>query len=567
MIIGIDLGTTNSLAAYFTEEGPRIIPNRLGEHLTPSIVSVDEEGQIYVGETAKERMALYPDTAAAIFKRSMGSSRKYKLGDKEFTAEELSSFVLRSLKEDAESYLGEEVTEAVISVPAYFNDTRRKATKRAGELAGLKVERIISEPTAAAIAYGLYDKTKNTKFLVFDLGGGTFDVSILELFQNILEVRAVAGDNFLGGEDFTEVLEKMFLDEKKLDINELDLKTLSYIHKQADKCKMGFSDSRYSTMRCVIGGETLEYKVDMNDFEKQCEPLLERIRKPVKRSLSDANIKLSDIDVVVLVGGATKLPLIRTFISKLFRKFPDISVNPDEAVALGAAVQAAMKERREAIKEVILTDVCSFTLGTEVVVRSRYGDHYEGGHFCPIIERNTVIPASRTERFYTVHDDQTKITINVLQGESRFAANNLLLGELTINVPKNKAGEEAVDVTYTYDINSILEVEVTVLSTGVTEKQIIKGENNEMTDEEIEERMQELSYLKIHPREQEANKLLLLRCERIYEESVGDIRQAVEYEIRKFEEVLNTRDNAKIEKAREELKEALREIEDLNDET
>ena len=236
-------------------------------------------------------------------------------------------------------------------------------------------------------------------------------------------------------------------------------------------------------------------------------------------------------------------------------------------MALGAAVQAAMKERREAIKEVILTDVCSFTLGTEVVVRSRYGDHYEGGHFCPIIERNTVIPASRTERFYTVHDDQTKITINVLQGESRFAANNLLLGELTINVPKNKAGEEAVDVTYTYDINSILEVEVTVLSTGVTEKQIIKGENNEMTDEEIEERMQELSYLKIHPREQEANKLLLLRCERIYEESVGDIRQAVEYEIRKFEEVLNTRDNAKIEKAREELKEALREIEDLNDET
>lgn len=567
MIIGIDLGTTNSLAAYFTEEGPRIIPNRLGEHLTPSIVSVDEEGQIYVGETAKERMALYPDTAAAVFKRSMGSSRKFKLGDKEFTAEELSSFVLRSLKKDAESYLGEEVTEAVISVPAYFNDTRRKATKRAGELAGLKVERIISEPTAAAIAYGLYDKTKNTKFLVFDLGGGTFDVSILELFQNILEVRAVAGDNFLGGEDFTEVLEKMFLEEKKLDVNELDLKTLSYIHKQAEKCKMGFSDSRYSTMRCVIGGETLEYKVDMNDFEKQCEPLLERIRKPVKRSLSDANIKLSDIDVVVLVGGATKLPLIRTFISKLFRKFPDISVNPDEAVALGAAVQAAMKERREAIKEVILTDVCSFTLGTEVVVKSRYGDHYEGGHFCPIIERNTVIPASRTERFYTVHDDQTKITINVLQGESRFAANNLLLGELTINVPKNKAGEEAVDVTYTYDINSILDVEVTVLSTGVTEKQIIKGENNEMTDEEIEERMQELSYLKIHPREQEANKLLLLRCERIYEESVGDIRQAVEYEIRKFEEVLNTRDSGKIEKAREELKEALREIEDLNDET
>ena len=198
MIIGIDLGTTNSLAAYFTEEGPKIIPNRLGSNLTPSIVSVDENDTIYVGETAKERLALYPDTAANVFKRSMGSNKKFRLGRKEFSAEDLSSFVLRSLKEDAEHYLGEPVTEAVISVPAYFNDARRKATKRAGELAGLTVERIISEPTAAAIAYGLYEKKRNNKFLVFDLGGGTFDVSILELFENILEVRAVAGDNFLG---------------------------------------------------------------------------------------------------------------------------------------------------------------------------------------------------------------------------------------------------------------------------------------------------------------------------------------------------------------------------------
>lgn len=226
MIIGIDLGTTNSLAAYFTEEGPKIIPNRLGNHLTPSIVSIDEEEQVYVGETARERMALYPDSAADVFKRSMGSGRKYRLGKKEFTAEELSSFILRSLKEDAESFLGEEVTEAVISVPAYFNDTRRKATKRAGELAGLKVERIISEPTAAAIAYGLYEKKGSSKFLVFDLGGGTFDVSILEMYDSILEVRAVAGDNFLGGEDFTEVLYEMFLKRRGIQEEELSLKNV-----------------------------------------------------------------------------------------------------------------------------------------------------------------------------------------------------------------------------------------------------------------------------------------------------------------------------------------------------
>ena len=561
MIIGIDLGTTNSLAAYFSEDGPKIIPNRLGKHLTPSIVSVDENEQVFVGETARERGLLYPGTAAQVFKRSMGSAKKFDLGHKQFTAEELSSFVLRSLKEDAEEYLKEEVTEAVISVPAYFDDKRRKATKRAGELAGLKVERIISEPTAAAIAYGLYEKTKNTKFLVFDLGGGTFDVSILELFQNILEVRAVAGDNYLGGEDFTEVLEKLFLQKKELDRDSLDAKTRGHLHKAAENCKIGFTDSTKSLFSCNLNGKAEELEISLREYEELCEPLLDKIRKPVQRSLSDAHIKLSDIDVVVLVGGATRLPVVKNFIVKLFRKFPDTSVHPDEAVALGAAIQAAMKERNQAVKEVILTDVCSFTLGTEVTV-NRGNGRYESGHYCPIIERNTVIPASRTGRFYTLHDDQTKITINILQGESRFAANNLLLGELTVNVPKNRAGEESVDVTYTYDINSILEVEVKVLSTGEVKKQIIKSKENEMTDEEIQERMEELSYLKIHPRDQEENKLLLLRCERLYEESMGDVRRVIDHEIRKFEEALNTRDRGKIEEGREALKQALKDLEE-----
>ena len=288
MIIGIDLGTTNSLVAYYTEDGPRIIPNRLGKNLTPSVVSVDGD-QIYVGETARERMLLYPDSAASVFKRTMGSDKKYRLENQFFTSEELSSFVLRSLKEDAEVYLGEPVTEAVISVPAYFNDARRKATKRAGELAGLKVERIISEPTAAAIAYGLYECREDAKFLVFDLGGGTFDVSILELSGPILEVRAVAGDNFLGGEDFTGVLEDMFYDRfEQLHREELDLKTAKYIHKQADLCKMGFEDSRTSKMSCTIGEEVYELEVELTEYEKKCEDLLERIRIPVKKSLTDS---------------------------------------------------------------------------------------------------------------------------------------------------------------------------------------------------------------------------------------------------------------------------------------
>lgn len=560
MIIGIDLGTTNSLVAYFTEEGPKIIPNRLGRNLTPSVVSVDENGQIFVGETARERMLLYPDTAASVFKRSMGSEKEYKLGEKSFKAEELSSFILRALKEDAESFLGEPVEEAVISVPAYFNDARRKATKRAGEMAGFKVERIISEPTAAAISYGLYQENKNTKFLVFDLGGGTFDVSILELFGNIIEVRAVAGDNFLGGEDFTQKIIELFLQaHPEIDVTSLDEKTLKHIEKQAEQCKIQLDANKSSKMQCTIQGEAVEFELDAQKYEDACEDLFDKIRGPVKRSLSDAHIKVADIDKVVLVGGATKLSMVRKFVSKLFRSIPDTRINPDEAVALGAAIQGAMKERNEAIKEVILTDVCPFTLGTEVV-REREENRFEDGHFCPIIERNTVIPASRTERLYTVSDNQSKIRVNILQGESRFAKNNLSLGELLIDIPKNKAGEEAIDVTYTYDINSILEVEVKVISTGEVTKQIIKNQYTELTDEEIKERMEELSYLKIHPRDQEENKLLLLKGERVYEESLGQDRIMVEHAIHRFEMILNTHDNGKIEEARKEFAQFLEEF-------
>lgn len=561
MIVGIDLGTTNSSVAYFTEDGPKIIPNRLGKNITPSVVSIDEEDNIYVGETALERSALYFSSTAQVFKRDMGSQKVFKLNDKEFKPEELSSFILKYLKEDAEHFLAQAVEEAVISVPAYFNDEQRKATKKAGEMAGFKVERIISEPTAAAVAYGLYQKNPDAKILVFDLGGGTFDVSILELFNNILEVRAVAGDNYLGGEDFTQVLVEMFLKKNKLNINDLDLRSLSHILDQAEKCKRGFSDNKISSMNCVINQENFELQISIDDYEDACELLLEKMRAPIKRSLSDTNLKLTQINEVVLVGGATKLPIVRKFVSKLFGRFPNTTINPDEAVSLGAAIQAAMKERNEYIKEVVLTDVCPYTLGTEVVV-TRQDNRIESGYFCPIIERNTVIPASRTETLYTAHDNQKQIRINVLQGESRFARNNISIGELFIDVPPNPAGKESVNVTYTYDINSILEVEVVVNSTKNKAKQIIKNKNNDMTDEMIQKRMEEISYLKIPPREQEKNKLLIFRSERMYEESVGETRRQLEYIIRKFETSLETQDPVKIDAARELFKEELDRIEE-----
>jgi len=559
MMIGIDLGTTNSLAACFRNGKAEIIPNRLGGRMTPSVVSVDADGTVYVGETAKERGLLHPLETASVFKRSMGTEREYVLGGRRFSAEDLSALVLRSLKEDAEVYLGEPVTEAIISVPAYFNDLQRKATKRAGELAGLHVTRIINEPTAAAIAYGMGSRGENARYLVFDLGGGTFDVSILELFGDIMEVHAIAGDNFIGGEDFTALLMSMFLDRAAIAPESLDLRTLGEVRKVAEACKCGFSKSNIVAMCCTIDGQEHEMILSLAEYEKACAPLLQKLRKPIERSLRDAGVSLDEIDRVVLVGGATKLPVISRFVAKMFRRVPGTLVDPDEAVALGAALQCGMKARDKEIKEVVLTDVCPYTLGTEVMVHN--GLFEEGGHYLPIIERNTVIPVSRTQTVCTAHDNQTRVNVKVLQGESRMAYNNLLLGEISVPVPPAPKGKESVDITYTYDVNALLEVEIYVHSTQVRRKIIIQNEQNRMSEEEAAERMARLQYLKQNPREDEANKLQLLRGERLYEESTGDDRRKIADAMMEFEKILSKQDRTEIERARRKLEKTLNEIE------
>ena len=559
-IVGIDLGTTNSLVSVFKDGESVIIKNAFNETLTPSIVSRDENGEIYVGKIAKERQITNPNDTISLFKRSMGTKKEYKLGDKTFLPEELSSLVIRSLKADAEAYLNEEVTEAIISVPAYFNDTQRRATKRAGELAGIKVERLINEPTAAAIAYGLHEKNSNTKFLVFDLGGGTFDVSVLELYKNIMEVRAVAGDNYLGGEDFTKILMDMVANKKNLDLDALDEKSYNMFRKQAEIVKRSFSDNKEVEFKCLINDEEIKCDITLSEYEKSCELLLAKLRKPIERALSDAAIKLKEIDTIVLVGGGTKLPIIRSFVSKLFGRLPATNINPDEVVAIGAGIQSAMKMRNEAIKEIVLTDVCPYTLGTNTSVE-KPGGYFESGHFFPIIERNTIIPVSRVERLYTIKENQKKISVEILQGESRRASENILLGELSVSIPPSPKGEQAIDVRYTYDINGILEVEVTVVSTGDKKKIVIQKNPGYMSEEEVENRLDELSELKIHPREKAENKHLLARGERMYEECVGHKRMLIEEALRKFENILDKQEPREIERANSELKEILDEIE------
>ena len=558
MLIGIDLGTTHSLVACFRNGKAEIIPNRLGENLTPSVVSVDSKGTVYVGRSAKERAMLHPLESASVFKRNMGTDREYILGDWKLRAEELSSLVLRSLKEDAETYLGESVTDAIISVPAYFNDLQRKATKRAGELAGLNVVRIINEPTAAAIAHGMTEQD-DVRYLIFDLGGGTFDVSILELYSPIMEVHAIAGDNFIGGEDFTDVLYNLFLESAGIAPESLDLKTRSDVRKNAESCKCAFSHSNEVIMCCTIEGKMHILRLSLDEYERACAPLLERLRKPIERSLRDAGVSLNEIDKIVLVGGATRSPVVRKFVAKLFGRIPSFGINPDEAVAIGAALQCGMKSRDKEIQEVVLTDVCPFTLGTEVVVDN--GVFEEPGHYLPIIERNTVIPVSRTETVYTAHENQTRICVKILQGESRMSQNNLLLGELNVPVPAGPKGKEAVDITYTYDVNSLLEVEVFVHSSKLRRKILIQGNKSRLSQEEAEKRMAALQYLKQNPRDEEPNRLVLLRGERLYEEATGENRRIIDRAMMEFDRALKKQDRIEIERAREKLEKFLNEIE------
>lgn len=558
--IGIDLGTTNSLVAYWTSDGPRIIPNVLGSSLTPSVVSVDENGEIYIGQIAKERIITHPQLTAAAFKRYMGTEKLYHLGKYSFTPEELSSFVIKSLKADAEAFFNHEVTKAIISVPAYFNDTQRKATKRAAELAGLRVERLISEPTAAAISYGIHQERSETKFLVFDLGGGTFDVSILELFEGVMEVKSVAGDNFLGGEDFTNLLAEHFASEHILNMYSLDPKICSAINKQAELCKYELSRNNTGRMSIALGKAMLESVIDRADFEKLTNPLLLRLRNPVERALRDASLSPDELDAVILIGGATRMPVVRSAVTKMFGRLPYSNINPDEAVALGAAIQAALMERNKALNEVILTDVCPYTLGTNVS-RQMGKDRFESGYFLPIIERNTSIPVSRMESLCTIHDNQTSINLEIYQGESRRVENNIKLGEINVQIPPAPAGEQVIDVRYTYDINGILEVEVAVRNTGIKKRAVIEKSPGSMTEKEIEERLEKLKDIKIHPRERVENKLLLARGERIYEESLGEMRNYISAILQKFESIMVLQDERKAKKAAEELKKELDEIE------
>lgn len=553
-IIGIDLGTTNSLVSCFQNGKSELIPNAHGDTSTPSVVSVLDSNEIVVGKAAKERLYTHPQLTAAAFKRFMGTKKVYELGPYTFSSVELSSLILKSLKADAEAALGGPVEEAVISVPAYFNDHQRRATKQAGELAGLRVERLISEPTAAAMAYGLHESGTDVKLLVFDLGGGTFDVSVVEIFDDILEVKAVAGDNFLGGEDFDKAVADYFVRKQGL-ADTLTDKHRSVIKEKAEAMKRALSDAETAEMRVLLDDTPYAMTFTRPMLEKISEPVLTRIRQPVLRALRDARLKPGDLSHVILVGGSSHMPLVRAYIAQLFGRLPWSSINADEAVGLGAGVCAALKERNKGLGERLMTDVCPYTLGTDAIQMNT------DNVYVPILERNTVIPCSKVHRFVSAADNQTEIRVAVFQGENLQADQNLKLGELKINVPPKPRGQAAIDVRYTYDINGILEVEVTSMDTREVKREVILNTDNQLSPQEIEESLARLAALKIHPRDQSENRLLLARADRMFEETLGELRVNIGQRTLVFMEALNQQDTEVAKEAAQSFSEFLDEVE------
>lgn len=552
MHFGIDLGTTNSLIAVFRDGRPELLPNALGSVLTPSVVAL-RDGQLVVGEPARAIAVSDPGNAAALFKRAMGTDRTYKLGTKTYLAPELSAMVLASLKADAETALGVEVRDVVISVPAYFNELQRKAVRAAGRIAGLNVIRLINEPTAAALSYGLHEREGETRILVFDLGGGTFDVAILELFEGVMEVRASAGDAFLGGEDFTESLARHIADTAALDPH--DLAVRPQLLSLAEEAKRRLGVATEATLGAEINGTKINQTLTRERFEEITAQLLARLARPIDRALSDANLSPDQIDRLILVGGATRMPPVRAFAGRRLRQLPVSGVDPDQAIALGAAVQAALVARDAALSDVVMTDVSAFTLGVDTA--HRVGSGWKDGYFAPIIERNTVIPVSREEVFSTVQLGQTEVRFSIYQGESPLVAANLFLGTVSVPVPKNTKENERVTVRFTYDVSGLLEVEVTAQSTGRKAKLVITALAGEMSDAEVAAAVRKLAGLKLHPRSEAENLHLSSRLEAAYARARADARHWVTGLIVRFDTALESQDKASIAALRAELHEVL----------
>ncbi|SHJ90547.1 molecular chaperone DnaK [Anaerobranca californiensis DSM 14826] len=566
-VIGIDLGTTNSVVAVLEGGEPTVIVNAEGNRTTPSVVSFTKNGERVVGQAAKRQAITNPNTIVSI-KRHMGTNYKVKIDDKEYTPQEISAFILQKLKTDAENYLGEKVTKAVITVPAYFNDSQRQATKDAGRIAGLEVLRIINEPTAAALAYGLDKGEDNQTILVYDLGGGTFDVSILELGDGVFEVKATSGNNRLGGDDFDErIIQYLIAEFKKetgIDLSK-DKMAMQRLKEAAEKAKIELSSVTTTNINLPFisagpeGPAHLDITLTRAKFNELTEDLVEATMEPTRRALRDAGLTPDQIDKVILVGGSTRIPAVQEAIKKELGKEPYKGINPDEVVALGAAIQAGVLAGE--VKDVLLLDVTPLSLGIETL----------GGVFTKLIERNTTIPTSKSQIFSTAADNQTSVEIHVLQGEREMAKDNKTLGRFILDgIPPAPRGVPQIEVTFDIDANGIVNVSAKDKGTGKEQKITITSSSG-LSDEEIERMVKEAEKYaeEDKKRKEEAETRnnadnLIYSTEKALKE-LGDkvdanLKGKVEEKINNLKKALEGTDMAKIKESSEQLTEELHKL-------
>ncbi|RRZ90324.1 Hsp70 family protein [Erwinia sp. 198] len=547
-VIGIDLGTTNSAVCVWQNGQAVLVPNKWGEVLTPSVVGLDEQANLIIGRPARERLQSHHALTQASFKRYMGTEVSLALGSRQFRAEELSALLLRQLKEDAESWLGQKLTQAVITVPAYFNDVQRRAVKNAARLAGLDAIRLLNEPTAASLAFGLLEN-REQKYLTFDLGGGTFDVSVIDMFEGVVEVRASSGDIRLGGDDFSQAIVQWMLSQHP-ELKSAQAGLAAALLAKAESMKQMLSHATEAKASLEWAGRQWSWTFTEAQLAECSQPLLMRLQRPVQQALHDARFSLQDLDHILLVGGATRMPLVRQTVARLFGRFPRHDLNPDEAVALGAGIQAGMVMADAAVEDIILTDVMPFSLGIEVV--KRHGNQVEPGFFLPLIERNTFLPVSKTETLNTVSDNQTCVLLKIYQGEGRRVQDNVFLGEMSIDVPPRPAGELTVDVRFTYTLDGLLEVECRYDGSPVIARLVIEKVPGQMSEEQIAASLQKLADIKQHPRDRQENRELLARCSRLYERLLGDERAWMDRLTTAFEQALESQDLRRIASSRED---------------
>ncbi|QIZ48225.1 MULTISPECIES: Hsp70 family protein [Dickeya] len=552
-VLGIDLGTTNSVISLWQDGKPILIPNKWGERLTPSVVGLDDHGNILIGRAARDRLKSHPQLTQASFKRYMGTDVQLALGSRQFRAEELSALLLRQLKEDAETWLGRPLTEAVITVPAYFNDVQRRAVKNAAKLAGLTVLRLLNEPTAASLAFGLLEN-REQKYLTFDLGGGTFDVSIIDMFEGVVEVRASSGDVRLGGDDFSEAIMQWMLNQHPA-LKMAPMVAKAELLAKAEEIKQALSHSPLAHASLEWSGQWWHWSMNEEQLAECCQTLLTRLQRPVQQALHDARFSLQDLDHILLVGGATRMPLVRQTVARLFGRFPRHDLNPDEAVALGAGVQAGMVMADAAVEDIILTDVMPFSLGVEVAKRNV--SQLESGFFLPLIERNTFLPVSKMETLSTVEDNQTCVLLKIYQGEGRRVRDNVFLGEMKVDIPPRKAGEVTLEVRFTYTLDGLLEVECRHQGNPTISRIVIEKVPGQMNEDQIAESFRKLADLKMHPRDRKENRELLMRGARLYERLLGDERSLVDQYMTAFEQALEGQDARQIVTMRQRVEQIL----------